>query len=329
VIVNVISESALAKGQGVQTAFTTHVDGLRAADIVVRVNSPRPADIHHAHSLGPLFWLLTLGRRRVVISGHVTLESLDGSFAGYELWKGIAAWYLRLVYDRADRVVAVSPYVKRMLAGMGVTTAVVVVPNPVDRTRFRPSPELRSTYRARLGVAEGEIVVVACGQVQSRKGVATFLRLARERPGYRFLWVGGRPFGRLTAGHAELDRLFAAAGPNVTITGTVPFDDMPGYYNAADVFCLPSLQETFGFAIVEAAACGLPLVLRDLDVYPELFGSRYVRCAEGSFATAVDKLAAESGYRADFGAEAMALADAYSLTSVSAALIRLYQDLLT
>jgi len=322
-----VSESALSKGHGVHTAFETAVAGLRAAGVRVRVNTLRSASVHHAHTLGPLAQILISRREPVVISAHVTVESLDGSLGGFELWRDGASSYLTWAYNRADRVVAVSPYVEERLRAAGVTAPIVVVPNAIDPDRFAPSPVLREQYRARLGLEQGQPLALACGQLQPRKAVDTFVRVARQLPGARFVWLGGRPVGPLTAGYLAVDGLVAGAPPNVCFTGTVPFATVPGYYNAADVFFLPSRQETFCIAAIEAAACGLPLVLRDLDVYRPLFGTRYVACDEASFVPALRSLLGDPIQLARQGALSRELAAPYALPGVTRRLIALYEEL--
>ena len=53
-------------------------------------------------------------------------------------------------------------------------------------------------------------------------------------------------------------------GDAVTVDGEVPNDQLPGYYTAADVFCLPSYTESFGLVNLEAMACGTPVVTTDI-----------------------------------------------------------------
>ena len=147
-------------------------------------------------------------------------------------------------------------------------------------------------------------------------------------PDTRFLWVGGQPIGRLTDGGKDLQQALASAPRNVRLTGPMPLDEMPGYYNAADVFCLPSHQETFCLAAIEAASCGLPLVLRDLDVFASLFGDAYLGCAEHDLLAALRRLVSDENDRTVRRARSLALAAAHALDAVVDRFVDFYRGLL-
>lgn len=322
----VVSESVLAPGHGVETAFRTHVDGLRSAGVDVRANRVGRADLCHAHTLGPLFWAARSRIRPIVLSAHVTPESMEGSLRGYRSWSAPARAYLRRAYSRADHVVAVSDEVRQRLRSLGVRTPITVIPNAVDVRRFAAGAGMRHVVRERYGYAPDDFVVLAVGQLQPRKGTTTFLRLAAEMPRLRFLWVGGRPFGPLTARPESAAR---AIPPNVRLAGTVSFESMPATYAAADVLCLPTHHETFGLVAIEAAAAGLPVVLRDLPVFRQLFGDAHVACAEDEFAAVLDRLAGDPAFRALRQERARGLAASFGLPRMIDRHIELYRSLLS
>ncbi len=277
--INLISESVYGgQGQGVHTAFVDMLDMLRRRpDAEVFVNSRRRCDVVHAHTFGPLYWLLGRGTRgRRVISAHVVPASMVGSLVGWRLWLPLFTRYIRLAYNRADVVVAVAPAVKRALAGVGVTARQEVVTNPVNLRKFRPDPALRARGRGLLKLSPRDKVALCVGQIQPRKGVEDFVLAARANPGVKFVWVGGRPFSVLTDAYAGMNRLMEQAPPNLRFAGLFGLDDMAALYNAADLFFFPSFQENCALAIAEAAACGLPLLLRDLEDYHELYGGQFL-----------------------------------------------------
>ncbi|HXJ25815.1 MAG TPA: glycosyltransferase family 1 protein, partial [Streptosporangiaceae bacterium] len=77
---------------------------------------------------------------------------------------------------------------------------------------------------------------------------------------------------------AELNALAASLGiaDDVVFTGGVPLEDTVAFYRAAEVFVYPSLNETFGLPILEAMACGCPVVTSDTSAMPETAGGAAV-----------------------------------------------------
>ena len=94
-------------------------------------------------------------------------------------------------------------------------------------------------------------------------------------PDVDFIWVGGRPFGLVSAGLQELNHLMATTPANLHFAGLHDLTVMPQLYNAADVMLFPSRQENCPYAPIEAAACGLPVIFRNLPVYAGLYRTGY------------------------------------------------------
>lgn len=327
ITVNLVSETVGgATGHGVHTAFTQTLEALRRAGVDVRVNEPGCCDVAHIETMGPQGLKALLQERgHVVVTAHIVPESLVGSFAFAQVWLPIARAYMRFFYSRADLVLAVSPAVADGLREMGLRTPIRVVPNAIDLERFRPQPGWREEVRAELGIPLDAFVAIATGQIQPRKGVDTFVRVARLCPEATFVWLGGMPFKALTAGFRRMLRMTKRVPANCRFPGEVPHEEVPRYLAAADCLLFPSRQETFGFTIVEAAAAGLPLVLRDLDVYRPLFGDAYLACDEDGFARAVQQLMSDPDMRADYAARSLRMAEAYGLQTHADALIDAYR----
>lgn len=130
-----------------------------------------------------------------------------------------------------------------------------VVGNGVDLQRFQPDPDGRDRVRAELGVADDELLVGSIGRRVREKGLAEFAEAAHAlRDQASFIWVG-----------PEDDTDAAAEVPHADAIRFVgERTDMPAVYSALDVFVLASYREGFSRASMEAAACGLPMVLTDI-----------------------------------------------------------------
>ena len=176
-----------------------------------------------------------------------------------------------------DVVLAVTEVWRGILAAdHGVDAG--VVPNGVDVTRFASGSARRAAeLRGSVGAARRPLVL-AIGGLEPRKGSDSLVRALsalRRRSGLSpvLAVVGGHSFQDYRAYHdavlAELPSLGLQLGRDVIEVGTVPDDDMPSWYRAADVLAFPSVKEGFGLAVLEAMSAGVPVVTSDLPVFRE------------------------------------------------------------
>lgn len=300
--INVISDSAFTvQGHGVHTAYTEHLNGLKKYSPQFEVHTNQKgfkADITHIHTVGYYGLRFLLGKHGLrFVSAHVVPESFVGSFRAARLWLPLARWYLRWFYNHADGVFAVSQDVAVELKEMHVKTPVYVVPNMLDGSEFANSPTKRLAARNKLGLKSSDFVVVCSGQVQPRKRVDSFLACAKAMPDIRFIWVGGIPFRYAAADYHAMHHIMLHAPNNVRFTGVLSHQEVVPYFQAADLFFLPSEQETFGIVAVEASAAGLPILLRDYHQYKITFKDSYLAAkTDRGFIDIITKLAHDRNY---------------------------------
>lgn len=157
-----------------------------------------------------------------------------------------------------QHLIALTPDVKAdLMRFYGVPeTDIAVIPNGFEPKEFCLARcANRDETRANLGVENGEKVVVFCANELERKGFAPLFRalVSLRRDDVKLLAVG-----RLDseAYAAEIER--SGWGNRVIFTG--PSSDVAQFYVASDVFALPTQYEAWGLVIVEAMACGLPVL---------------------------------------------------------------------
>ncbi|MBP8950509.1 MAG: glycosyltransferase family 4 protein, partial [Candidatus Promineofilum sp.] len=137
--------------------------------------------------------------------------------------------------------------------------------------RFRPVTDTTAlaAVRARYGLGDRPYVL-AVGTVQPRKNYELLVRAFRAvtQAGPHVLVIaGGR--GWLTEGlDAEITRQGVA--DRVILPGFVDDADLPALYSAASLFVFPSLYEGFGLPLLEAMACGVPIISSDASSLPEV-----------------------------------------------------------
>ena len=263
------------------------------------------------------------GRRRVVMHSHTTAEDYANSFVMSDTVAPYLGRFLRYYYNKADVLIAPSPYTREVLRRYEVTRPIEVVSNGVDVRRFQPSERRRLAARRRYGLSG--TVVFAVGLVLLRKGVDMFCQVARQVPELSFIW-----FGRISKMvKAETLDVIAQAPPNVRFPGYV--DDVADAYAAGDLFFFPSLVENEGIAILEAAAAGRPLLLRDAECFAGRFidnQNALLAADADAFAAQLRRLVEEPELRARLATEARRYAAAHSLERVGARLREVYAGLL-
>lgn len=170
------------------------------------------------------------------------------------------------VIDSADVLVASTDDEYGNLAGLygGAHDRLKTLTPGVDHQLFRPGD--RSAARAELGLGD-EAVLLYVGRIQPLKGLELAIRAldqlrhALERPPL-LLVVGGASGA---SGDLEVERLRAltvelGVRDHVRFCGPQPHRRLPAYYRAAEALLVCSYSESFGFAALEAHACGLPVV---------------------------------------------------------------------
>lgn len=168
-------------------------------------------------------------------------------------------WFIRTFLRSGGHVIVPSAAFQEEVVGMGLARSRVDhVARGVDLTRFHPEVGFRADWTA-LGAPEGPLVVYL-GRVSREKGLETlaeaFLALLQEHPQAVLGVIGDGPFRQsLEDSLRETGRAFFAG----EVTGSV----LPRLLGAADVFAFPSTTDTFGNAVVEALACGIPAIVTD------------------------------------------------------------------
>ncbi|MHB8874312.1 MAG: glycosyltransferase family 4 protein [Myxococcaceae bacterium] len=305
------------------------------AGALARLNVLRArVDLIHAQQLlSPSLSALlsrTFTRLPVVVNPHAC-----GPIGDIATLRASALGRLRLAATvrLADAFVAISHTIHGELRGAGVPEkAIWDVPNGVDVARFRPAigPE-KASLRRSLGLPEGPLAVYT-GRLAPEKGVDVLLeawpRVQARLPGTRLWIVGdGDEAGRLSAQAGRL-----CVSPTVAFAGAVA--DVSPYLRAADAAVLPSRSEGLPVAMLEAMACGLPVVATRVggsaQVLEDGITGRLISPEDpASLGAALVEALSCDGARG-FGERARAtVLERYGIERVAARLIAHYEQLLS
>jgi glycosyltransferase-like protein len=183
----------------------------------------------------------------------------------------LAACHERAITDPYAHICVSRAVADELAAGWGLRAE--IIPNGVAYGRFAATdPAARTRWRSRLGR-----YVLTVGGIEPRKGSLDLLEayalLRTEHPDLSLVIAGGETLFDYRDYRALWETRATELGVRPIVLGQVPEDDLPPLVAAADVFAFPSRKEGFGLAAMEALAAGVPLVVRDLPVLREVFGS--------------------------------------------------------
>jgi glycosyltransferase involved in cell wall biosynthesis len=206
-----------------------------------------------------------------------------------------------------------------------------VVPGGVDE-RFQPvtDPDLLARARAFAGVGDAPFIV-AVGVLEPRKNLTILmdafavLKGRGALPDHKLVLGGGRGwlFEGIFAHHAE-----SPVRDDILFPGFVPDDLLPALYSAADVLAFPSLYEGFGLPILEAMACGTPVVSSNASCLPEVAEGAALLVdpeAPEELAEAISRVVGDTALRADLRAKGLARAAQYTWRAAAEKLFQVYQ----
>jgi 1,2-diacylglycerol-3-alpha-glucose alpha-1,2-galactosyltransferase len=329
--IHVASETQyMVKGNGVHTAFIDHVELLNSKnDIEIVVNNKGRGDVFHCHTYGPYYFLRGFRyKNRRVHTVHVIPDSIVGSLPMWPVFMPFVKWYFRQVYSYADVCIAISPRVEEAIKETGAKTEIVRIFNPINIDKWKRTPENRKKGRELLGLKDDEFVVLGVGQLQARKGVEDFIDVAASIPNARFVWAGGRPFKAMTEGIARIDTRIQTASENTQFTGMLELELMPLIYAAVDAMLFTSYQENCPLAPIEAAACGMPVIFRDIKEYNTLYDNTYLKAdSTDEFIKMTQKLMTDKLYYEYGLSVSKQLITQFDKSRIREKLINLYEDL--
>jgi glycosyltransferase involved in cell wall biosynthesis len=292
------------------------------------------ADIVHLHAPyppGELAQLLVHAGKRTVITWHSDIVKQAGLLRFY-------APFLRATLKQADKILVASPPYVQSSAFLRpfherTPDKIAVVPFGIDLARFAPNPTSAPSpgtgegrgggsspspkmgegwgggseaIRARYGPGP---LVLFVGRMRYYKGLHVLVQAMAQVSSAQCLIVGVGPL------EGEIRAQVAALGlaERVRFAGEVDDADLPAYYRAGDIFCLPSVHrsEALGIVLLEAMASGLPLISTELGT-----GTSWVNQHEitglvvppedpVALAAAIDRLARNDDERQGFGQAAL------------------------
>lgn len=191
--------------------------------------------------------------------------------------------YRRMSYPRsvrvADMVVVDSESLRdEVVKYLPVDTRKLrVIHEGVDHELFKPgdADEARAQVKAHGITRPFVLFVSSLWPYKNCEGLLRAWALIKDQLGERQLAIVGGGQDKYVAQLQELASKLGISA-DVVFVGAVPLEEVVSFYRAADVFVYPSFNETFGMPIIEAMACGCPVVTSDVSAMPETAGGAAV-----------------------------------------------------
>ena len=279
------SAAHTVKGQGVGACYEEQVNLVKtglSSEFEVSENKRGKFDIVHYHTINLSYFIEHFFANKQTIGigyVHFLPDTLETSIQLPKFLKKIFYRYVLTFYNSMDYLVTVNPYVIKKVQDLGITKPKVsCIPNFVSSKSFYPmSMNSIMEKKKEWGIATDKFVVLGVGQLQRRKGIFDFIETAKKLPNIEFLWAGGFSFGKISDGYDQIKKLIDHPPQNVTFLNIIDRSDMPTLYNMCDIMFLPSFEELFPMAILEALCCKKPVLLRDVPLYQDILFDYYLK----------------------------------------------------
>jgi D-inositol-3-phosphate glycosyltransferase len=242
----------------------------------------------------------------------------------------------RDLIESAAGIIAFSPHERDAMVRLygGSSAKIKLLPCGVDLSRFKPLDQ--KAARERLGLNGGKVVLYV-GRVEPLKGLELLVHTAAQMEtchDVKVLVVGGANDGDEEVGRLQDLARDLEVEHVIDFVGRVDQEDLPLYYNAADVCVLPSYYESFGLAALESMACGTPVVatrVGGLSTVVHHGHTGYLkswRCPE-AFANSLEMIISSEGLQDSMGKAARRRAEEMSWERVAAGITDIYQSVLS
>ncbi len=227
-----------------------------------KINRKHNIQLMHAHSVIPTGFIAAVVSKLMGIPLFTTAHGMDVyNFQQYSLFRRIMIFS----FNASFKSLAVSKDLVNSMEILGVKKDKIVhLINAVDREKFRPSKD--RSVRNEYGIREDEILILFVGYLDDFKGIYetidAFLDLCKNNYNIKLIMVGEGPK------EEELKQRISKSDLEdvVIFTGDISPDIINKYYQSADIFVLPSHVKGVPVVVIEAMACGVPVVVSNTEI---------------------------------------------------------------
>lgn len=265
--------------------FSGLVDNIRLLTYLIslffnllRITRKYNLELFHAHHTIPTGFVAILVSKIMRLPVVVTAHLMDITTHGTDVGplENIVDFESNLIFKRlimfslnsSNKIIAVSEDLSTKIEQMGINKDITILRNAVDISRFKPSKnmEMRQNYK----IGDDDLLILFIGHLETFKGIFelldAFYEINKKHTNTKLMIVG--------EGHEEqkvrdtVSKLKLEG--SIVFTGKVSPETIQNYYQMADIFTLPSYTEGLPLVVIEAMACGLPVIVSTVGGIPEL-----------------------------------------------------------
>ncbi len=327
----------LIRKSGVGRAIEHQIGALKSQGIRVNEVPLKACSIVHINSVFPRSVITALYARRhgvkVIWYGHSTMEDFRNSFTGSNLLAPLFKKWITFCYNLADVIITPTPYSKSILNTYPIRKPILTCSNGVDTSFWNKEAQgssqerlqEREAFLKKYGLSADRKRIMSVGHFMERKGILDFIALAASHPETDFLWFGHTD-AILTP--AKIKRAMKTAPDNLHFAGFVNSEELRRAYLSCDLFLFLTHEETEGIVVLEAMACRIPVIVRDIPVYEGWLrdGENVVKCRDAEQLDGLLSKVLTTDQRA-MTEKARDAAEERSLTVIGESLVKIYQTL--
>ena len=175
--------------------------------------------------------------------------------------------FSKCIFNSADKLVFLYRQLSEIVKNIGILEEKIeIIPNGVDINKFYPRD--RQRMREKLDIDLESKIILSVGRLVPVKGIEMLIEITRElikeSPEIKTYYIGDGPYKKYYESLAEDIK------DNFVFLGRRSHEKIPEYLSATDVFVLPSLSEGLPSSLLEAGACGVPVVASSVGGIPEI-----------------------------------------------------------
>ena len=192
------------------------------------------------------------------------------NYARTNFFQNVFELILKLIYRNADHIIAIDRFCYAKAINNGAEKTATLLRNAIDTNRYKPNDTLRQVARQKYEITQSQYVILFVGRIEKTKGVLHLLecvtQLNAKKLKFHIFFAGDGSYLPFANNYVKENKF----NDCVTFLGRVDHDQLPLYYNMADVLALPSDMEGIPMVILESLSCGTPVVASRVGGIPEI-----------------------------------------------------------